>query len=70
MSLATGPFKVEIRDLAYEELTGAEEVFITGTNKGLVPVIQVDDKIIGDGRPGPNTRHIMAALEKHVEALG
>lgn len=57
---------VEIRDLPRTELLAAHEVFVTGTNKGLVPVVQVDDTAIGDGRPGPQTRRIMAALEAHV----
>lgn len=59
---------VEIRDLPAEELRQAREAFITGTNKGLVPVIQVDDTVIADGRPGPLTRRAMAALEAHMAA--
>ena len=61
---------VEIRDLPLTELLGANEAFITGTNKGLVPVVQIDDTPIDDGRPGPHTRRIMRALETHLaEAL-
>lgn len=59
-------FQVEIRDITLDELVTAEEVFITGTNKGLVPVNQVDGHRIGDGRPGPNTRRIMAKLGERV----
>jgi branched-chain amino acid aminotransferase len=59
-------FHIDIRDLALDELHHADEVFITGTNKGLVPVIQVDDFPIGDGRPGPNTRRLMAKLGERV----
>lgn len=57
---------VDIRDLPLIELLGADEVFITGTNKGMVPVVQVDDTPIGDGKPGPHTRRIMSALEAHL----
>jgi branched-chain amino acid aminotransferase len=53
---------VEIRDLPKAELVKAGEVFITGTNKGLVPVVQVDNCIIGNGRPGKQTLDIMARL--------
>ena len=61
---------VEIRDLPLTELLGANEAFITGTNKGLVPVVQIDETPIGDGKPGPHTRRIMTALESHLaEAL-
>ena len=61
---------VEVRDLSLAELLSADEAFITGTNKGLVPVVQIDDTPIGDGKPGPHTRLIMSALETHLlEAL-
>ncbi len=67
LDLAAAITPVEIRDLALSELLSAREVFITGTNKGLVPVVQVDDTLIGDGRPGSQTRHLMAALELHCD---
>lgn len=58
-------FQVAVRPLPRTELLQADEVFITGTNKGLVPVIQVDDTVIGDKTPGPKTRAVMAALKEH-----
>jgi branched-chain amino acid aminotransferase len=62
LELAAPLFPVQIRDIKTEELFRASEVFITGTNKGLVPVVQIDDHTIGTGRPGENTRKLMAAL--------
>jgi branched-chain amino acid aminotransferase len=55
-----------IRDIALDELLGAEEAFLTGTSKGLMPVVQVDETLIGSGTPGPNTRRLMAALDRHA----
>jgi branched-chain amino acid aminotransferase len=66
LDLAASRFPVEIRDLSRPELYQAREVFITGTNKGLVPVVQVDDRTIGDGRPGPRTIVLMRALEERT----
>lgn len=54
------------RDLPLTELLSAGEVFITGTSKGLVPVVQVDGTTIADGKPGPQTLRIMKALADHV----
>ena len=48
--------------LSLTALYSAEEVFITGSGKGLVPVVQVDDHVIGDGRPGPKTKRLLEAL--------
>lgn len=58
-------FAVEERPLKLEELFRADEVFVTGTNKGVVPVIQIDDQIIGQGKPGKNTGRMIQALEQH-----
>lgn len=63
-------FSTEIRNLTREELLGAEEVFISGTNKGVVPVIAVDGKPIGTGRPGPKTRRIIRTLGERVARHG
>ncbi len=49
---------------------GAQEVFLTGTGAEVVPVVQVDDRKIGDGRPGPVTRQIMDAFRRMVNSQG
>ncbi len=56
LDLARSHFSVQIRDMFLSELLEADEVFICGTNKGIVPVVQVDDIPIGDGKPGSGTR--------------
>ena len=55
------------RDLSLAELLIADEVFITGTNKMIVPVVQVDDKVSGDGRPGRHTQNLMNALSIQID---
>ena len=69
LDIAAGHYPIAIRDLPLQELLRSQEVFITGTNKGLVPVVQIDATPIGPGRPGPVARNIMALLEDHVNAL-
>lgn len=39
-------------------LRRADELFITSTNRELLPVTSVDQLCIGEGRPGPVTRHL------------
>lgn len=58
-------YPVEIRYVPKSDLLSAQEVFITGTNKGLVPVVQIDDRVIGDGQPGPVARHLMTMIDLH-----
>jgi branched-chain amino acid aminotransferase len=43
------------RDFSLTEVYGADEAFVTGTFAGIVPVIEVDGRQIGDGAPGPVT---------------
>jgi branched-chain amino acid aminotransferase len=56
-------FEVEERDVRLEELSQAREAFITGSNKLVMPVVQIDDRVIGDGRPGPVTSRLMELFE-------
>lgn len=57
--------KVEIRDVALEELWQSEEIFITGTSKHVMTVVQIDDFVIGNGMPGINTKAVSEAFEKY-----
>lgn len=41
-----------------DELYTAHEAFFTGTAAELTPIREVDDRIIGDGKPGPITREL------------
>jgi len=66
--LAKDRFEFSESPLPLEKLLTADEVFITGTNKGVVPVVRIDDTPIGDGRPGPNTRTLMTALSDHSKS--
>jgi branched-chain amino acid aminotransferase len=60
---------LEIRDLKLSDLLQASEVFITGTSKDIVPVVQIDDAKIGSGRPGEKTRRIIEAFGTYVDRL-
>ena len=45
-------YNVEEVPMSAAELYDADEVFVTGTGIGAVPVVQVDDREIGGGQPG------------------
>ncbi len=59
-------FDIELRQLHLDEVLKADEVFITGTNKGVVPVVRIDDTIIDGGIPGKNTAKVIKALNDHA----
>ena len=68
LEIAAEHFSIERRDLPRQELLKAQEVFITGTNKGLVPVVDVDGSRIGNGRPGAVAGRITALLEARLKS--
>jgi branched-chain amino acid aminotransferase len=49
---------------------GADEIFLTGTGAEVVPVVRVDDRTIGDGKPGPVTRRLIGAFRELVHGEG
>ncbi|MEM2213945.1 MAG: branched-chain-amino-acid transaminase [Candidatus Nezhaarchaeales archaeon] len=59
-------YKVVEKDITPAELLTADEVFLTGTAAGIVPVVKVAGRVIGDGKPGPVTRRL---YEKFVELM-
>ena len=52
--------------LKTEELNLTTEAFIAATNKDIVPVVKIDDKKIGGGQPGKNTKRLMEMFEEFV----
>lgn len=52
LEISAGMYNTEARDVSIEELRNAGEVFITSTTKNVLPVVEVDGYVIGDGNPG------------------
>lgn len=63
-------YKVEIGTFTLYNLYTADEVFLTGTNIELIPVLQVDGRIISDGKVGKVTLHLKEAYTKFVKREG
>jgi branched-chain amino acid aminotransferase len=63
MELAAGlGLSASERSLSRVDLLGADEVFLTGTGAGIVPVRALDGQTIGAGEPGPGFAKIRAAF--------
>ncbi len=46
------------------ELYSSDEVFLTGTGAEIIPVIKIDNRTIGAGKPGPVTLGLLKAFHK------
>ena len=60
----------DVRDFSLTDFYTADEVFVTGTMGGLVPVTAIDGRVIGDGKPGPVTARLMESFADLVAGTG
>jgi branched-chain amino acid aminotransferase len=58
---------VEIRPISHQDVTMGDELFFCGTAVEVMPIREVDGKVIGDGSPGPVTRQIQTAFFDAVQ---
>ncbi len=58
LKLATGLLEIEERNIPVEELATAKEIFLTATTKKIIPIVKVNGKQVGDGKPGVYTRKL------------
>jgi branched-chain amino acid aminotransferase len=52
-----------------QDLLSADESFLTSSTRELVPIVQVDDRAIGSGAPGPATRALLKGFRARAEEL-
>lgn len=59
---------VEVRysPLKLSQLPAVREAFITSSSRGIVPVVQIDEVTVGEGRVGEVTKQLSAAYEAYV----
>jgi branched-chain amino acid aminotransferase len=58
------------QNLGYYDMYTADEVFVTGTAAEVAPIVLADGRSIGNGKPGPITRQLMAAFKTVTETEG
>lgn len=64
LQIANDIMEVEERQINLAELAEVQEAFLTGTTKKVLPVVEVDDMVIGNGRPGERTKELMLKFEQ------
>jgi branched-chain amino acid aminotransferase len=51
------------------DIASADEMFLTSSTREVVPIVRVDEKPIGKGRPGPVTRQLLDSYRAAVQRL-
>ncbi len=59
-------YTVSFEALRRDDLYVADEAFLTGTAAEVVPIHSVDDRLVGDGEPGPITRALQSTYFRAV----
>ncbi len=61
MVLAVKKLKLDVQEtlITRHEFYNADEVFLTGTAAELIPVVKIDGRPIGNGKPGPLTLELL-----------
>ncbi|MCW3995303.1 MAG: branched-chain-amino-acid transaminase [Candidatus Bathyarchaeota archaeon] len=59
--------KLTVANITPFMMFNADEAFFTGTAMELVPIREVNKRQIGDGKPGPITKLLMAEFQKVIE---
>ena len=63
-------WRVREPNLTRYDLFNASECFLTGTGAEIVPVVKIDGRVIGSGKPGPVTRQLMERYHAWTRVSG
>jgi branched-chain amino acid aminotransferase len=70
LAAGAGVSPVEVTDMSPDQLRAADEVFITSSARGVLPVTRIDGRPVGDGAPGPVTRRLLALYRALAQGGG
>lgn len=62
--------KVRETDLTRYDLFIADECFLTGTGAELIPVVKIDGRVIGNGKPGSKTKELVRRYHHLTQTTG
>jgi D-alanine transaminase len=54
--------------IAERDIPNLEELFLVGTTTDVMPIVRVDDRPVGDGRPGPITTRLVKEFRAYLDA--
>ncbi|MGF7217844.1 branched-chain amino acid aminotransferase [Spirosoma lacussanchae] len=66
IGIAQADFRVEERPVLLSELYDAEEAFTTSSTKKVLPITQIGDLTIGDGKVGPKSKFLLERFDELI----
>ena len=58
------------RNIVMHDVYTADEVFLTGSAAEFIPVVNADDRVIGDGKPGPIFKKLLTEFREMTKHRG
>ena len=68
LELAKDRFEIVKQPITYSQLNHYDEAFITSSTKEIMPVVQIDELHISQGKPGENTQTLMDLFHKYTKS--
>jgi branched-chain amino acid aminotransferase len=67
LEIARNLLPVDLLAIRRDELPAVSEAFVTSVSREVLPVVRIDERTIGEGRPGEKTRALREAFRALVE---
>lgn len=68
LKICESMFPIQTRPISFEEIPFIDEIFLSASNKEILPVTHIDGSPIGNGEIGPLTQQVMYAFRKYVQS--
>jgi branched-chain amino acid aminotransferase len=69
LEITSGYFEVVEGPIHYHDLAALDEAFLSSTTKEILPLVQIDEHVIGKGEPGPQTQRITELFNAYVQSV-
>lgn len=66
IELAKNDFRIEERPVLLSELYDADEAFTTSSTKKVLPITQIGELTVGDGKVGPKSKYLLERFDELV----
>jgi len=66
---ASNAIPLEVRQISMDEVRDADELMLSAATREILPIVQLDGRAVGSGRPGPVYRQLRLAYDAAIEAL-
>ena len=69
LDLISGKYDVEEKEITFDQLKSADEVFITATTQAVIPVVKINYQAYSNGKPGKITQEIIRIYNDFVNSV-